>query len=221
MLHCLKVVSRAVGHLWKILKAIWHRGRVAEQWRFMEGVCIPKEENSRNISQFWTISLYYEEGKIFFNILSQTKVCPRESSFWNNYINTLVQRGGIPRVPSCLEHTGVVTQIIREARDSRGDSVPFYGWTLLMHMGSYHINCLNSQYIANIIIITLLLHNITNMFPANLILNYYNGFWLTISLTSSDWHYLELAFYHFWLCSRIQSSDIWQVFPDGYTNCRF
>ena len=31
--------------LWKIIKAIWRRGRVADQWRRAEGVWIPKQEN--------------------------------------------------------------------------------------------------------------------------------------------------------------------------------
>ncbi|TWW66769.1 hypothetical protein D4764_20G0008010 [Takifugu flavidus] len=30
----------------------------------------------------------------------------------NNYIDTSVQKGGIPGVPGCLEHNGVVTQLI-------------------------------------------------------------------------------------------------------------
>ncbi len=40
----------------------------------------------------------------------------------NKYINTSVQKGGISGVPGCLEHTGVVTQLIREAREWRGGS---------------------------------------------------------------------------------------------------
>ncbi len=32
----------------------------------------------------------------------------------NAYIDTSVQKGGIPGVAGCLEHTGVVTQLIRE-----------------------------------------------------------------------------------------------------------
>ncbi|KAK0131186.1 hypothetical protein N1851_034112 [Merluccius polli] len=32
----------------------------------------------------------------------------------NSYIDTLIQKGGIPKVPGCLEHTGTVTQQIRE-----------------------------------------------------------------------------------------------------------
>lgn len=39
----------------------------------------------------------------------------------NKYIDTSVQKGGIPGVPGCLEHTGVVAQLIREARECNGD----------------------------------------------------------------------------------------------------
>lgn len=39
----------------------------------------------------------------------------------NKHINISGQKGGIPGVPGCLEHTGVVTQLIREAREGRGD----------------------------------------------------------------------------------------------------
>lgn len=39
----------------------------------------------------------------------------------NAYIDTSVQKGGIPGVSGCLEHTGVVTQLIREVREGKGD----------------------------------------------------------------------------------------------------
>ena len=45
----------------------------------------------------------------------------------NNYIDTSVQKGGIPGFPGCLEHTGVVTQILREAREDKGDLANAYG----------------------------------------------------------------------------------------------
>lgn len=45
----------------------------------------------------------------------------RLSNFNSNYIETSVQKGGIPGVPGCLEHTCMVTQLIREARESGGD----------------------------------------------------------------------------------------------------
>lgn len=36
-------------------------------------------------------------------------------------MDTSVQKGGVPGVPACLEHSGVVTQLIREAREGKGD----------------------------------------------------------------------------------------------------
>ena len=39
----------------------------------------------------------------------------------NNYIDTSVQKGGVPGVPGCLEHTSVLTKIIREAKENKGD----------------------------------------------------------------------------------------------------
>lgn len=56
--------------LWKILWVIWIRGKVAQQWRCSEGVCIPKEEESQQINQFRGISLLSGERKIFFSVLT-------------------------------------------------------------------------------------------------------------------------------------------------------
>ena len=61
---------------------------------------------------------YYYESKIFFSILSR---CLSKYLLKNNYIDTSVQKGGIPGFPGCLEHTWVVIQILREAREGRGD----------------------------------------------------------------------------------------------------
>ncbi|KAL1258987.1 hypothetical protein QQF64_009564 [Cirrhinus molitorella] len=82
--------------LWKLLRVIWQRGKVAAQWRYAEGVWILKEEDSRNIEQFRIISLLSVESKIFFKIVSQ-----RLTDFLlkNTYLDTLVQKGGVPGVP--------------------------------------------------------------------------------------------------------------------------
>ncbi|KAI4887727.1 hypothetical protein NFI96_005939 [Prochilodus magdalenae] len=39
-----KRCPRLLQRLWKIIKVIWRRGKVAQQWRHAEGVWIPKEE---------------------------------------------------------------------------------------------------------------------------------------------------------------------------------
>lgn len=58
------------------------------------------------------------ESKSFFSIVAKRLF---NYLLENNYIDTSVQKGGIPGVPGCLEHTGVVTQLIRGAREGRGD----------------------------------------------------------------------------------------------------
>lgn len=102
------------------MRIIWRRGKTAHQWRFAEGVWIPKEEDSKTISQFRIISLLSVEGKIFFSIVAK-----RLADFFlkNGHIDTSVQKGGIPGIPGCLEHTGVVTQLLREARENKRDLV--------------------------------------------------------------------------------------------------
>ena len=105
--------------LWRILKVIWQRGRVANQWRFAEGVWIPPKkktpEREINLGVFFCWIL---KGKIFSSILSwwMSKIPLK-----NNYVDTSVQKGRIPGFVRCLKYTGVVTQILREARESRGD----------------------------------------------------------------------------------------------------
>ena len=39
----------------------------------------------------------------------------------NNNIDIAVQKGGRPCVSSCIEHTSVLSQIIREAKDLKGE----------------------------------------------------------------------------------------------------
>ncbi len=62
--------------------------------------------------------IYSAECKIFFSVLAK-----RMSTYIieNGYVNTSIQKGGIPRFAGCLEHTGVLCQMIHEARAKKGD----------------------------------------------------------------------------------------------------
>lgn len=70
--------------------------------------------------------------KVFFSIISQRLT---EFLLKNNYIDPLVQKGGIPGVPGCLEHTGVVTQLIRMRTEA---TYVCCGWIWPMHMDPFH-----------------------------------------------------------------------------------
>ena len=104
--------------LWKLLVSLWNRHRISNTDRSAEGCFIPKEEKSETIKEFRTISLLNVEGKILLSLLSK-----RITRFWltNNYIDTSVQKGGIPGVSGCIEHVSVLTQIIKEVVKNKGD----------------------------------------------------------------------------------------------------
>ncbi|KAI4901999.1 hypothetical protein NFI96_003045 [Prochilodus magdalenae] len=100
----------------------------------------------------------------------------------NKYIDTTVQKGGIPGVPGCLEHTGVVTLLIRQAREGNGDLSVLW-LDLANAYGSIP---------HKLVEITLARHHIPHKIK-DLVLNYYRNFRLGVmsgSITSS-WHRLE------------------------------
>ena len=111
---CPKLLRR----LWKLMRVIWSKGTVPTSWRRAEGCFVPKERGSTQINQFRTISLLSVEGKIFFSVLARrmsTYMCQ------NGYIDTSIQKGAIEGFSGCLEHTGVLSQLIQEAKEKKGN----------------------------------------------------------------------------------------------------
>lgn len=118
------------------------------------------------------------EGKIFFSILSRGMT---DFLLKNEYIDTSVQKGGIPGVPGCLKHTGVVTQLIREVRGGKGDLVVLW-LDLANAFGSIS---------HKLVVTTLDRHHVPNKIK-DLNLNYYeNGLRVTFGNSTSDWHQLK------------------------------
>ena len=77
---------------------------------------MPKEEGGKLVEKFRKISLLNVEGKIFFSLKSD-----RITNFVinNGYINTSIKKGGIPRVAGCIEHTAILSQLIKEAKKEK------------------------------------------------------------------------------------------------------
>ncbi|KAK3720950.1 hypothetical protein RRG08_047516 [Elysia crispata] len=109
---CPNVLKR----LHKILRGAWTNLKISEQWMSADGVYIPKEQNSTEINQFRPISLLNVEGKIFFSVMASrlTKYLTE-----NGYINTSVQKGGIPGVSGCLEHATMIWEAIQRAKSEK------------------------------------------------------------------------------------------------------
>lgn len=154
---------------------------MAQQWRFAEGVWIPKDKDSKKIDQFRIISLLSVEGKIFFSIVAR-RLADFLSS--NNDIDTSVQKGGISGVLGCLEHTGVVTQLIREARENKGDLTVLW-LDLANAYGSIPHKLVQT---------TMTKHHVPHH-VADLILDYYDQFRMRVTAgeVTSEWHRLEVG----------------------------
>ena len=106
--------------LWYYLRNLWNRNKVCKSWQEAEGTFIPKEDGAESIEKYRTISLLNVEGKLFFSLKAD-----RITKFLmsNNYIDTSIQKGGIPGISGCLEHTAILSQLIREAKAEKKNLV--------------------------------------------------------------------------------------------------
>ena len=106
--------------LWQYLKGLWRKEIISDTWRTAEGIFIPKENGATDVSKFRTINLLNVEGKIYFAILAGRLT---DFTLGNGYIDTSIQKGGIPGVSGCLEHTAILSQLIQEAKKNKKDLV--------------------------------------------------------------------------------------------------
>ena len=167
--------------LWQVVKVLWRKRRMAQCDMSSEGIFIPKEEQSSSKEQFRTVSLLNVEIKIPLAVLSG-----RITEFWikNNYIDTSIQKGGIPGVSGCIEHTSVLTQQIKEAREKKGDLAVLW-LDLANAFGSIP---------HQLIKLTLETYNIPESI-IDLIMNYYDNFKIRFTLDNftTAWQNLEIG----------------------------
>ena len=99
-------------------KLAWKNRHISNQWMIADGVYIPKEQNSKDINQFRQISLLNVEGKIFFVVLASRL---NKYLLTNEYIDTSVQKGGIPGIAGCLEHGNMIWEAIQKLKLTKKD----------------------------------------------------------------------------------------------------
>ena len=89
---------------------------IAENWGLTDGIHIPKEKDSRKIEQFQPISLLNVEGKIFFGVIAK-----RMTRFMinNGYVNTSIQKAGVPGFPDGIEHITMLWDRIKTAKNNK------------------------------------------------------------------------------------------------------
>ena len=106
--------------LWLYLRGMWKKNEISEAWRKAEGIFIPKEDGATSVEKFRTISLLNVEGKLYFALRADRLV---SYTLANKYIDTSIQKGGVPAISGCLEHTAILSQLIREAKSEKNDLV--------------------------------------------------------------------------------------------------
>ena len=102
--------------LHSLIQRAWSSATVDDEWKKAEGVYIPKEKDSKGLNQFRPISLLNVEGTIFFSIMASRLT---EFVMSNQYVDISVQKGGIPGVPGCIEHTSMIWEAIQRAKRNR------------------------------------------------------------------------------------------------------
>lgn len=104
--------------LWYLMRTAWKMQVIPSEWQRAVAVFIPKEENSKDISQFRNIALLNVEGKIFFSVLAR-----RMTSYLleNGYIDTNCQKAGVPGFPGCVEHSTMIWDKIQKAKREKTD----------------------------------------------------------------------------------------------------
>ena len=110
------VYKRCTGlasQLFYYTRGMWKKNVISESWRKAEGIFIPKEDGATSVEKFRTISLLNVEGKLYFALRADRLVT---YTLANKYIDTSIQKGGVPAVSGCMEHTAVLSQLIREAK---------------------------------------------------------------------------------------------------------
>ena len=112
-----KKCPQVLAHVLPVFKRIWKKKKIPLSWRVGEAVLIPKEEDRTKPELFRNITLTNVSGKMFFQVLAN-----RLLTFMvgNGYIDQSIQKGFLPGVAGCVEHTQVLMETLLEAkRNSR------------------------------------------------------------------------------------------------------
>ena len=113
-----KYCDRLRHRLFVLLRELWRKGELVDDWCRAEGVYLQKESEAKSIDEFRPISMLNVDGKIYMGILAKRTVDYLQS---NGFIDESVQKAGIPGVPGCIEHASSIWNSIQEAKREKSN----------------------------------------------------------------------------------------------------
>ena len=108
-----KKCPQTLGRVIKIMIRIWKSGKIPPQWRTGRVILVPKNGDSSGPAECRPIVLSNTSGKIFFQVIAQRLLKFLTS---NKFIDIAVQKGFLPRVSGCVEHTQALMETLTDAK---------------------------------------------------------------------------------------------------------
>ena len=105
-------------NLWVLNRLAFKTAEYPDNCRFFEGVYIPKTDGDFGPDTGRPISLGNVQGKVYMSVLAKRLT---EFVIQNDYVDTTVQKGGVPKVKGCIEHFGAMWEVIKDAKLNRKD----------------------------------------------------------------------------------------------------
>lgn len=99
--------------LYSIIRRIWKSGKIPPSWQCATIRLFHKKGATDDPANFRPISLSNSDGKIFFALVSKAI---SQHMIRNNYFDRRVQKGFLPGIAGCLEHSSLLSEALRDAR---------------------------------------------------------------------------------------------------------
>ena len=115
-----KQCRRVFNCISNILTRIWKDQVIPLEWRVGISILIPKSNDLSDPSLFRNITMTNVSGKILLKVLANRLV---KYMMQNNYFDIRVQKGFLPGVSGCVEHTQALMEMLVDAKVNKQDVV--------------------------------------------------------------------------------------------------
>ena len=99
--------------LYSIIRRVWSSANIPASWQCATIRLFHKSGSTNDPSNFRPIALSNCEGKVFFSLVSKAVL---RHMLRNLFFDKRLQKGFLPDVAGCLEHSSLLSDALRDAR---------------------------------------------------------------------------------------------------------